>query len=149
MSGPIPFAKEDHVKPSLFAAVLLATATGAAAAQTPSSLRDSQNPQFQAEIVSTDAAGKTLTVQKVTAAPMKAGAMKPRTSGTANNGSTDTAPAVVLKVDDNVATVLESFKPGDRIILTCQAATASGTSPATKGPLARCAVVTAIVKSQS
>jgi hypothetical protein len=133
------------VKQTLFAAVLLA-ATAAAVAQTRSSLRDSQNPQFQAEIVSTDAAGKTITVQKAAPAPMKA-AMKPRTSGTASNGSTDTAPAVVLKVDDNVATVLESFKPGDKVILTCQAAAPSGTTPATKGPLAKCAVVTGIVKS--
>ena len=128
-------------------------AAGMVFAQTTSSVRDSQNPKFQVEIVSTDSAGKTITVQKAVIVPVKAGAMKPRTSG--STGSTDRAPAIVLKVDDNVAAVVDGFKPGEMVVLTCQAAVpaekgmapASGTSPATKGPLSKCAVVTAITKS--
>lgn len=138
------------MKQTLFAAALLAV-TGVAVAQTTSSVRDSKNPQFQVEIVSTDAVGKTITVQKVVMVPQKAGEMKPRTGGST---STDTAPAVVVKVDDSVAAVLEGFKPGEMVVLTCNAAMpdekgmapASGTSPATKGPLSKCALVTAITK---
>jgi len=93
-----------------------------------SSTHSGHHNRMSAEIVSTDASAKTITVRN-----LSGGHHKKDHSG--DTGTTSTAPAtageVTLQVQGKAADRLASLSPGDRVTLTCQATASSslGTSP--------------------
>jgi hypothetical protein len=160
------------MKYSAFAPVLLVSGLAFAQAPTEGEQPTAKKAEFRikAEVVSSDASAKTITVQKATGKPESTPGMpdKPRTGGTPAG---DKPTPVTLSVDAAAAASLGGLKAGDVVELTCSrtigpdtaapgtpgsTSSAPGSAPGamagigagdTPRSLAQCDKVTAISKS--